>query len=69
MLTATTLFAISCPILIAFLGFVWLTGQAKIGVAFVLSYSLLSVVIVSHSVRAKPSAYYKIVDECAWCFF
>lgn len=46
-LTAGTLFGISSPILIAFLGFVWLTGQMRIGFAFGLSYILLSFGIVS----------------------
>lgn len=52
LLTAGTLFGISSPILIAFLGFVWLTGQMRIGFAFGLSYILLSFGIVSFCRRA-----------------
>lgn len=41
-LTASTLFFISSPILILFLGFVYLTGQVKIGIPFAVVYVALS---------------------------
>ena len=46
-LTAATLFCISTPILVAFLAFIWITGQVKIGIAFTLSFVLLAATIVS----------------------
>lgn len=45
-MTAVTLFSITTPILIAFLGFVWGTNQLRIGWAFAISYVLLSFGIV-----------------------
>ena len=53
-LTAGTLFGISTPILIAFLGFVWGTDQMRIGWAFAMSYILLSFAIVRSSPSALP---------------
>jgi len=45
-LTATSLFGISTPILIAFLAFVYISGQAKFVAVFALSYTVLSFAIV-----------------------
>jgi len=49
LLTASTLFCISTPILIAFLAFIGLTGQVNIGFAFATSYTLLSLAIMAVS--------------------
>jgi solute carrier family 41 len=47
MLTASTLFCITTPILIAFLAFVWVTEQARVGLAFTFTYSMISLILVS----------------------
>lgn len=51
LLTGSTLFLITTPILIAVLAFVWITEQAKIGIAFTFTYSLMSLVLVSPFIR------------------
>lgn len=54
-LTSSTLFFISAPILILFLGFVYATGQAGMGVPFAISYVLLvcAIMLVALAVAYK----------------